>query len=38
MIIEIVPIQQDMVGSKVAPNKADIDQFIAVAKVYVTYN
>ena len=30
--------QQDMVGSKVAPNKADIDQFIVTAKVYATYN
>lgn len=30
--------QQDMVGSKIAPNKTDIDQFIAVAKLYGTYN
>jgi len=30
--------QQDMVGSKIAPNKTDIDQFIATAKLYVTYN
>jgi hypothetical protein len=30
--------QQDMVGSKVAPNKADIDQFILTAKLYGTYN
>ena len=30
--------QQDMVGSKVAPNKTDIDQFIDTAKVYATYN
>lgn len=30
--------QQDMVGSKVAPTKIDIDQFIAVAKLYGTYN
>jgi hypothetical protein len=30
--------RQDMVGSKVAPNKADIDQFIDTAKVYATYN
>lgn len=30
--------QQDMVGSKVAPNNADIDQFIDTAKVYATYN
>lgn len=30
--------QQDMVGSKVAPNKTDIDQFIATAKLYGTYN
>lgn len=30
--------QQDMVGSKIAPNKTDIDQFIATAKLYGTYN
>lgn len=30
--------QQDMVGSKVAPNKADIDQFIAIANLNGTYN
>lgn len=30
--------QQDMVGSKVAPSKTDIDQFIATAKLYKTYN
>lgn len=30
--------QQDMVGSKVAPNKADVDQLIDTAKVYATYN
>lgn len=30
--------QQDMVGSKIAPNKTDIEQFILTAKLYVTYN
>lgn len=30
--------QQDMVGSKIAPNKTDIDQFITTAKLYGTYN
>lgn len=30
--------QQDMVGSKIAPSKADIDQFIDIAKLYGTYN
>jgi len=30
--------QQDMVGSKIAPNKTDIDQFISTAKLYGTYN
>jgi len=30
--------QQDMVGSKIAPDKTDIDQFINTAKLYGTYN
>lgn len=30
--------QQDMVGSKIAPNKIDIEQFIAIAKLHETYN
>jgi len=29
--------QQDMVDSKIAPNKTDIDKFIATAKIYGTY-
>jgi len=31
-------IQQDMVGSKIAPSKVDVDKFIATARRYGTYN
>jgi hypothetical protein len=31
-------VQQDMVGSKIAPSKVDVDKFITTAKRYGTYN